>query len=160
MNKLISIFFITLLMLSACSPTTRVSEKVEKSDSLAATMRMQNHIKTGSPITLTFTVNNLGNHAKQFCKWHTPFEPLMSMYLQITDANGEEAAYQGPMAKRIMPPPVESYINVNPSDSLSIDVDVLKAYSITKPGTYTVKYVGQNMSGLAVKDSVVFVYGE
>jgi len=94
----------------------------------------------------------------QFCKWHTPFEPLMSKYLDVTDENGTEVDYKGAMAKRMMPPPASSYIEVKSGDSLAVTVDVLKAYAITKPAKYTIKYSGQNMSGLVVKDSVVFNY--
>ena len=57
-----------------------------------------------------------------------------------------------------MPPPASSYIKVNSKDSLVSKVDLLKAFAITKPAKYTVTYVGQNMSGLVVTDSVSFVY--
>jgi hypothetical protein len=114
----------------------------------------------GEPIEMRFTVYNDADSVQQFCKWHTPFEPLLSKYLDITDQSGEDILYKGAMAKRIMPPPADSYIKVQPKDSLSIVVDILKGYSISKSSIYKVKYNSQNMSGLMVKDSVSFSYGK
>lgn len=109
-------------------------------------------------LTLKFTVFNRTDRVQQFCKWHTPFEPLMSKYLNVIDEHGEEMPYHGAMAKRIMPPPADSYIKVKSKDILSVDVDLLKAFEIKKTGKYTITYVGENMSGLVVKDSVSFLY--
>lgn len=157
-----------LLTLSACSVnhvknTSANSDSVKNqspavSPTLFAKMQIKPTIKAGDAAELKFTVYNDADTARQFCKWHTPFEPLMSKYLDVKDAGGQEMLYKGAMAKRIMPPPASSYIKVNPKDSLSITVDLLKAYDISKPSKYTVIYVGQNMSGLTVKDSVEFVY--
>lgn len=173
MKNIIPILSAAVLILSSCSPTTRTSDTDVKTDSTATTvvdssaakplfaiMKINSTIKTGDSVKLKFTVYNTADSVQQFCKWHTPFEPLMSKYLDVKAENGEEAGYKGPMAKRIMPPPASSYVKVNPGDSLSIDVDVLKAYAINKPGKYSIVYNAQNMSGLIVKDSVVFVYGK
>ncbi|AYL94514.1 protease [Mucilaginibacter celer] len=159
-----------LLALSACSVnnTKKTSASADSagnqtvketvSDSLIAKMQIKNTIKVGEHVELKFTVYNNADTARQFCKWHTPFEPLMSKYLEVKDESGQEMQYKGPMAKRIMPPPAASYIKVNTKDSLSVTADLLKAFDISKPAKYTIVYVGQNMSGLAVKDSVSFVY--
>ncbi|WP_121809705.1 protease [Mucilaginibacter kameinonensis] len=159
-----------LLTLSACSvnhvKNTSAGSDSAKNESPAASpglfakMQIKPTIKIGEAVELKFTVYNDADTARQFCKWHTPFEPLMSKYLDVKDASGQEMLYKGAMAKRIMPPPASSYIKVNPKDSLSVTVDLLKAYDISKPSKYTVIYVGQNMSGLTVKDSIEFVYGE
>lgn len=121
-------------------------------------MKINPEIKQGDSVLLTFTVYNNSDSVQQFCKWHTPFEPWMSKYLDIKAENGDEAPYQGAMAKRVMPPPADSYIKVNPKDSLSVTVDVLKGYKLDKASKYSIIYNGQNMSGLIVKDSVSFIY--
>ena len=161
---------VALLVLSACSQNTMKTDNAEaKTDSttaneqvtekgLYAKMYIQENIKAGDSVALRFTVFNPADTAQQFCKWHTPFEPLISKYLDITDEKGEEVAYKGAMAKRIMPPPASAYLKVNAGDSLSVSVDLLKGYAISKPAKYKVVYVGQNMSGLIVKDSVYFNY--
>jgi hypothetical protein len=160
----------TLLTLSACTVnhvknTSAGSDSAKNqssapaiSASLFAKMQIKPTIKIGDAVELKFTVYNDAETARQFCKCHTPFEPLMSKYLDVKDASGQEMLYKGAMAKRIMPPPPSSYMKVNPKDSLTATIDLLKAYDISKPSKYTVIYVGQNMSGLTVKDSVAFVY--
>jgi len=172
MKHTILVLTAAVLGLSSCSQNARTSQNVKATadsvttkaaeqaapKSLFATLRIKHNIKAGDSVKLKFTVYNPTDSVKQFCKWHTPFEPLISKYLEIKDARGEEAAYQGAMAKRIMPPPASSYQSINPGDSLSIDVDVLKGYAVKKPGQYSIIYTGQGMSGLVVKDSVVFVY--
>jgi hypothetical protein len=105
---------------------------------------------------MTFTVYNPTDSVMKFCKWHTPFEPLMSKYLDIVSDTDGEVNYLGPMAKRIMPPPADSYLSVSPSDSILVKVDLKKGYDLTKPGTYTIKYNSGGISGLVVHDSVIF----
>ena len=142
--------------LSDSTATVAVDSTVEKG--LVAKMQVKDTIKVGELVELKFTVYNNADTAQHFCKWHTPFEPLMSKYLDVKSENGEEVSYKGPMAKRMMPPPASSYMAVNAKDSAATTVDLLKAYDITKPAKYTITYVGQNMSGLVVKDSISFVY--
>jgi hypothetical protein len=166
-----SLLVLAVFTLASCSQSTRNLDSTANTDSLKADtsvkaissplyakMTVPSSIKTGEAVQMRFTVYNDADSVQQFCKWHTPFEPLMSKYLDIKDENGEEAMYKGAMAKRIMPPPADSYIKIQPKDSLSIVVDLLKGYSITKPATYKLKYNGQNMSGLVLNDSVSFAY--
>lgn len=165
------LLLIALLSFSACSTSSHTAKTGVQQDSvlneikedtakkaLFATMQIKDTIRIGGLVQLKFTVYNPADSAQQFCKWHTPFEPLMSKYLEVKNESGEEANYLGAMAKRLMPPPASSYIKVNAKDSLATGVDLLKAYGITKPGKYTITYDGQNMSGLEVKQSVSFVY--
>lgn len=161
MNNYLKLSIAGLLLVS-CQATRTTNNKdahIESPKELYGTMQIRDTVKSGEPVQLIFTVYNPAGKNLQFCKWHTPFEPLMSKYLEIKNENGEEAAYQGPMAKRVMPPPADSYLEVKAKDSLTAKVDLLKAYQITKPATYTIVYRGQNMSGVTVKDSVSFVYG-
>jgi hypothetical protein len=168
MKNIAPILSAVMLMFSACSQNTRVAQSTTtKVDSLGkvsqplfATMRIKDSIKTGDSVLLHFTVYNTADTVQQFCKWHTPFEPLMSKYLDIKSDQGAEVDYRGAMAKRMMPPPADSYVKINPGDSLSIDVDVLKGYSIMEPAKYSISYNSQNMSGLVVKDSVTFIYAK
>jgi hypothetical protein len=82
----------------------------------------------------------------------------MSKYLDIKDENGTEVNYKGVMAKRIMPPPASAYTTLKAHDSLSKNIDLLKAYAIEKPAKYTITYNGTGISGLHVAKSVTFVY--
>jgi hypothetical protein len=140
------------------SATAATDPKAEKG--LFAKMSVKDTIKAGELVQLKFTVYNNADTTQHFCKWHTPFEPFISKYLDVKSESGEEVNYKGAMAKRVMPPPASSYMAVNAKDSVSTTVDLLKGYDISKPAKYTITYVGQNMSGLIVKDSISFVYAK
>lgn len=168
--KIISIFvFFSIILLVSCSQNVRkygsddshagdssISADQTSERTLTAKMQILPQVKLGDPIELKFTVYNNSDSARTFCKWHTPFEPLMSKYLDITDKNGVEVQYTGPMAKRIMPPPASSYITLAARDSLMTTVNLLKAYSIVDPSTYSVRYNSSEISGLTVLDTLSF----
>jgi len=156
-----------LLLFSACSEATRntansksesTADTKSTNDSLTAKIKINGNVATGDPLLLRFVVYNNSDSTKSFCIWHTPFEPLMSSYLSITNEKGEEAQYKGAMAKRMMPPPASSYTKVNPGDSLVANADLLKAYDLKKGASYKAVYTGGNMSGLVSKDTVTFIY--
>ena len=169
MRKKIVLLFAALFTLTSCSVNSSKNQNQKtETDSLtrplaqAAAIRgvlsIKDTIKVGGPVNLRFVVHNVADTVARFCKWHTPFEPLLSKYLDIVDEDGEEVIYQGAMAKRVMPPPAESYIKIAARDSISGEVDLLKGYGISKVGKYRVTYVGENMSGVAETNSVSFVY--
>lgn len=164
----LSVLAALFLFYSCSQKAITYEETLEVEDSLTnrkqelpklfAVLQMKDTIHTSDSLKLTFTVYNKSDNVQKFCKWHTPFEPLISKYLQIIDEGGNEVNYIGAMAKRIMPPPAESYLTVASKDSLATTVDLLKGYDLTKKGNYTVKYTGENMSGLSVKGSISFLY--
>jgi len=174
MKNIVPILSAAVLILSSCSQTTRTSEtSTTTTDSvttttvdsaaakpLFATMKVKDMINTGDSVKLKFTVYNTADSVQHFLKWHTPFEPWISKYLDIKSADGSEVDYKGAMAKRMMPPPAESYMAIQPGDSLSVEADLLKGYAITKPGKYSITYNSTGMNGIVVKDSVVFSYGK
>lgn len=156
-----TILLASLLFCASCSQSmnktvTKETTSNPASSMLSAKLEIATVVKQGDSIGLKFTVYNNTNSPKKFCKWHTPFEPLMSKYLDITDANGAEAQYKGPMAKRVMPPPASSYITLAPKDSISVSVNLLQAYDITQPSKYTVHYNATAISGLAETQNVTF----
>ena len=156
---------LVLLLAAACSvQTDNTSANADAQESpadtaLLATINMKETIKPGDSVLLNFKVYNHTDSTKKFLKWQTPFEPLLSKYLDIKNEQGEEVAYKGAMAKRMMPPPAEAYISLQPNDSLKATVDILKGYDLTKPGKYTVTYTSENISGLKVKQQASFTYG-
>jgi len=56
---------------------------------------------------------------QQFCKWETPFEPRLGKYMEVMDVRENQVAFTGAVARRVMPPPPESYISVPPHDSVT-----------------------------------------
>ena len=166
MNKIQIIpIALLLLMTAACSmQNNKVNETPGVQDTIAsdkkflAVMKIKDSIKVGDSVLLHFTVFNNTDSVKKFLKWQTPFEPLMSKYLDVKNEQSEEVQYKGAMAKRMMPPPADAYLTLNPGDSLNVKVDLLKGYDITKPGKYTVEYTSEDVSGLKVGQKVKFIY--
>lgn len=160
MLKLKFILPAMLMVLAGCSQKIRNVKDGHSSkqtnDSLYVTLAIKNVVKYGEKVNLRFVVHNGNARGKSFCKWHTPFEPIMSKYLDIKDENGNEAPYKGPMAKRIMPPPAESYLFVNPTDSITADIDLSKGYELAAGKTYTATYNSSNISGLKTSNMVRF----
>lgn len=99
-------------------------------------------------ISVLFTVSNRGADSLRFTQYHTPFEGFMSNFLTITDADGKEVAYVGPMTRRIMPPPADTYHTVAPGQADSIRFNVAKGYRFEKAGTYSLQYNSGAISGL------------
>lgn len=121
-------------------------------------MHVKPAITVGQPVEMQFTVYNGTDTVSTFLKWQTPFEPLLGKYLEIKNEQGEEAPYIGAMAKRIMPPPADAYIEIKPQDSLSVKVDILKGYALEKPGKYTINFTSSDLSGLKVDQPITFTY--
>lgn len=144
----------------AVEDSSKISQEQVSKQSLVTKMAILSPMNSVDSVMLKFTVYNYSDSAKTFCIWHTPFEPLMSKYLDITDRNGEEAPYTGPMAKRIMPPPASSYITLAAQDSLTALVNLSEAYSIKKSSTYRLRYNANEISGLSVSDSIEFTVGD
>ncbi|MFP5079772.1 protease [Pedobacter sp. JCM 36344] len=147
-----SIPILAAVALASCSQKTRNAESAS-ADSAAldnaiaknssppyAKMIVSPTIKMGKPVQMRFTVHNDADSIQQFCKWHSVFN--------------EQANYKGAMATRVMPPPANSYVKIEPKDSLSVIFDLAKGYDITELSTYKLGYNAQNMSRLIVKDSV------
>lgn len=146
------------ICLSAVACRSRMSQnQVAGDDGLTAILSVKEPVSVGQAITLTFTVKNPADSAQQFCKWHTPFEPFISKYLDITDNDGKEVLYPGAMAKRIMPPPSDAYITVPAGDSVTTTVDLAKGYALKDAAIYHIKYNGQDMSGIKTANEVSFV---
>lgn len=174
MKVISNLVCLSLFLFSSCSQNLRESESQEtvledssrisqapiSKQSLVAKMAILSPMNSVDSVMLRFTVYNYSDSAKTFCKWHTPFEPLMSKYLDITDRNGEEAQYTGPMAKRIMPPPASSYITLAAQDSLTAIVNLSKAYSIKKASTYSLRYNANEISGLSASERIEFTVGD
>jgi hypothetical protein len=146
----IGLFFLSL---AACKSTKTTSGKPGQ---LLTHMSVPRATPTGNPVMLHFTVYNPTKSELSFCKWHTPFEGFMSTFLEIKAANGQPADYRGAMAKRIMPPPPESYIKVPAKDSVSVDIDITRGYNLAAPGLYTATYQGSGMSGLEKANTITF----
>jgi len=156
--------------LAACTPSGKQTATV-KTDSaeissatadtitknaLTAKIEIAPVIALGDSVMMKFTINNPSETDKKFCKWHTPFEPPLSKYLDIVDEKGDEVQYLGAMAKRISPAPESSYIDIKAGENLSAIINLGHIYKLDKAGRYTVKYNSEAVSGLSPLATTVF----
>ncbi len=129
------------------SSTAKVASEELKSGILETRLSALNQTLTKDSVMLSFTVVNHADSAQRFVKWETPFEPRLGKYLDVINEQGTEAEFTGAMARRMMPPPAEAYIEVAAHDSVSTTFNAANNYTIAS-GQYTVKYVGGGVSGL------------
>ncbi|MDP9081413.1 MAG: protease, partial [Bacteroidota bacterium] len=96
MKKLIYLPVTALIMIAASCSMHSTSVKAKPNEGtqtaaekqLFATMQISDTVKAGDPVELNFTVYNRTDSVKKFLKWQTPFEPLMSKYLDIKNERG------------------------------------------------------------------------
>lgn len=164
MKKIFYLPMALLLLSAACSMQNKANNEETASDAvtikkeLYAVMSIADTVHMGDSVMLKFTVYNGTDSTSKFLKWQTPFEPLLSKYLDIKNVDGEEAQYVGAMAKRVMPPPADAYIELAPGGSLITQFNIVQGYALTKAGTYTIHYNSESMNGLKVDKDVSFVY--
>jgi hypothetical protein len=158
------LILLTVMIVSCGARQERAQEKDQVDNNplpkkeFYAEIIIDDTIKVGEPVELRFKVYNGTDTTATFLKWQTPFEPLLSKYLDIKDEQGNEVPYIGAMAKRMMPPPADAYLKVAPKDSLSTKVDILKGYALEKTGKYTITFLSSEMSGVKVSGPVTFNY--
>lgn len=138
---------VTAFTAQSCKTMQKPATTTEDA-ALITEMTLPSTVKAGDPIVVTFTVKNPGNKDQQFLKWQTPFEGFLNDYLDIRDQAGQLIEYHGPMVKRMVPPPAESFVTVGAGQQQIGSADLTKVYHIKLPGTYTVEYTGTSMSGL------------
>ena len=133
---------------------TGTSEQVNSNTSkLTPHLGVASSTATSDSVMVSFTVANNTDKTQRFCKWETPFEPRLGKYFEVTDDKGNEAAFKGAMARRVMPPPQEAYIEIPPHDSVKTVVNLANSYTLSK-AKYTIKYTGGGVSGLDAGNAI------
>lgn len=135
-----------------CTPKKTATQESTAADlqaetGLYATLEGQNN--GPDSVIVRFTVTNPTADTLRFTTYHTPFEGMISRFLDVTDAQGNAVSYGGPMVKRVTPPPANTYRTLAPAQSESVTFDLKKGYNIEKAGTYTLRYNGEKISGIA-----------
>jgi len=106
------------------------------------------------PIMVTFTVENSSDKTIKFTQYSTPFEGFLGDFLEIKDENGAKVNYIGAMARRIMPPPADTFIEIPPHEKKAVEFDIRKGYKMDKKGTYTLKFINGETNGITSGDAI------
>ncbi len=131
------------------------SDKTQSDSRLYASLTGEENYPLHDVIMIKFTVTNPTDDTLTFTQYHTPFEGMMSKFLTVKDSAGNEINYIGAMARRVMPPPADTYHTVAPGETKSVSFDLKKGYKIEKTGPYTLQYEGENISGIASGKPIV-----
>ena len=159
-QSIISIVLATAIC-AGCQNQNPAPTSNEVNDKAPDTFRLRTRLGTEAKtftkdsVMVSFTVINEADSVLRFCKWETPFEPQLGKYMEVTDEQGNEALFTGAMAKRMMPPPPESYIDVPSHDSVRTVFNLAKNYSV-KSGEYKARYIGGGISGLEAGNGITF----
>jgi hypothetical protein len=105
--------------------------------SLATTLLAEPTNRLGEPIVLTLEIENEEVETLQLLKSGTPLEDEFTADYLIVEREGEVIPYDGKLVKR-GDPSIEAYVVLRPGEKLKTTVEVSAAYSIDRPGDYTV----------------------
>lgn len=159
----------TIILIAACSfagcrNQKAVSSAIEVQQEAQEPQLLKTHLAIAADvlnkdsIMLSFTVINESDSIMRFCKWETPFDPEIGKYMDILDAQGTEPSFIGAMARRVMPPPAESYIEVPPHDSVKTVFNLADNYAI-EAGQYLVRYAGGAMGDFTAGNEIEISVG-
>ncbi|MBY0574363.1 MAG: hypothetical protein K2P84_11845 [Undibacterium sp.] len=101
-------------------------------------LKIDTHIKLGSPAILHFTLHNTSEKALRVLKWHTPFEGWMNNFL-ILSYNGQALPYQGAMVKRGVPN-LDDYLVLAAHEKQTAEIELKLAYELKRAGRYHLQY--------------------
>lgn len=96
--------------------------------------------RSGEPVTIRFELANNTSRPVAVLLWNTPFEGLMGKAFDVF-CNGQEMAYQGPMAKRGAPS-AKNYAIIEPHASIAATLDLATAYALPTQGQCVVSFRG------------------
>jgi|WetSurSiteA1Bulk_404760.scaffolds.fasta_scaffold90187_1 peptidyl-Lys metalloendopeptidase len=110
------------------------------SNALKYRLSAEDHYVLGTPIRISFTLENLTNEYLWVLTWYTPLEGLMGNIFMVT-CDGLNIVYEGPMVKRANPEPID-YQRIGPRESISSIVDLSAGYSLPKSKECVVQFRG------------------
>jgi len=100
----------------------------------------------GSSLRVNFTVANPhSDRSISVLSYGTPLEgDLYGASFEIYDRSGNPVAYVGKIGRRVWPPVADSFIQLAPSTSMEMYVDLADHYDFASavPGHYMVRFVG------------------
>lgn len=101
----------------------------------------------GSPIELTFIIENNYDENQKVCTYYTPIEGFKGKLLNVFNEKGDKVAYTGRMKKRVSPTK-EDFIMIKAGESIEHVFTIEDHYSIEASGTYTIQFIGKYINGL------------
>lgn len=116
---------------------------------LEATLTVKHVVQpeSGEAVKLNFRLVNRSERPLYILKWYTPLEGMAGDIFEVT-RDGQAVPYLGILATRGNPTP-ESYIYLEPGESVSTDINLETGYDFSQPGLYTIKFRSPRISHIA-----------
>ncbi|WP_114941525.1 hypothetical protein [Mucilaginibacter endophyticus] len=157
-HKLNIILISVAFLAASCSSQKQATGLGQQNPASGLKVEMEQAAATATKdsLMITFTVINDTDKPLRFVKWETPFEPRLGKYFEIKGTDGNEAVFKGAMARRVMPPPPEAYMEVKAHDRIKTTIDLSDYYTINE-GSYEINYVGGGVSGLIAPNGIAVI---
>jgi hypothetical protein len=114
---------------------------------LTASLELVEDPPTREHVMLKFVLENSSAAPLYVLKWYTPLEGIAGEIFKVTN-EGLRIPYQGILASRT-PPTIDSYVFLEPGESVSQVVDLATSYDFSKPGVYTIEFISPRISHTA-----------
>jgi len=110
--------------------------------------------EAGGDIQVNVTIANHSQAPYELLQWNLPKNGEMTSALFQVTRNGSAVEYKGRMVKRAVTG--DSYVQLPPGRSISVELGLRQAYDIQSPGEYGITYKAFNQrSGSSGLDTLV-----
>lgn len=117
---------------------------------LTAHLELSERLLIGEEINLKFTLMNESETPLYFLKWYTPLEGIGGEIFKVT-RDGQAVPYEGILAYRSFPS-ADSYVLINPGESISAVVDLGTSFDFSEFGTYQIGFLSPRISHIALSE--------
>jgi hypothetical protein len=114
---------------------------------LSAYLDLPERLLVGEEVNLKFTLTNESDTPLYFLKWYTPLEGIAGEIFKVTH-DGQAVPYEGILASRAFPSS-DSYMLINPGESISTVVDLGTSFDFKETGTYQIGFLSPRTSHVA-----------
>ena len=138
MTKLLSMTVLMALSLATCMNANTIATP----PTLECRVEPRPPLTAGGPVQIRFVLTNPSQKPLWFLNWNTPFEGWRGSIFTVTDPQGTEVPYSGPMMKR-GDPGREEYVQIPPGGTVDATADLANVYGLNEPGRYLLRVTGQ-----------------
>ena len=126
----VKFFFLCSFCITALWPVAVIPETNEALEAVARfSLDADTPYRTGAPVRVAFTLENLTDADLWILEWNTPFEGILNRIFDIT-CDGTEAPYEGRMVKRGRPAP-NDYLKLGPYEKQIRTVELSSVYNFS-----------------------------
>jgi peptidyl-Lys metalloendopeptidase len=122
-------------------------EPIANDTELSAHLELPERLQVGEEVNLRFTLTNESDSPLYFLKWYTPLEGIAGEIFKVT-RDGLVVPYEGILASRAFPTS-DSYVLINPGESVSAVVDLGTSFDFSEVGTYQIGFLSPRISHIA-----------